>query len=79
MKKKIYKKFSEAQIKKLKKYYAMALELQETLTGGIFMLESDMRKDMKLDLFIFFDDFGCIAGIGSEDRSWELLQDDILG
>ena len=82
--KKTYKKFSEAQIKVLKEYWALACDDYNELWDKLEITEKMMQKELRIPELEFFysEHGGGIAGIGtqwaSEGRKYELLQSEDL-
>lgn len=72
------RKFTEKEIKKLKKYWKELQKLQEDFDFQVGVLESLMQRELKIDDLEFFMSDGGYCGIGNFSRTIELLQEDKL-
>ena len=71
------REWTPEQIETLRELWKQYQDIKCTFYGKIGELEDVGRAKLGISIEFFFTDGGCV-GIGSEDREYPLLQDDVL-
>ncbi len=80
--KKTYKKFSEAEISKLRMYWLLARDEHSRVSDRVAEIEKTMEEDLGIHNLEFFYNDGQLVGIGTfyapDGERYELLQSEEL-